>query len=38
MVLGKKVAIFHWEWGQNSALRDVGGINLRESAWFHEHF
>ena len=22
MVLGKKVAIFYWEWGQNSAPRD----------------
>ena len=22
MVLGKKVAIFDWEWGQNSAPRD----------------
>ena len=22
MVLGKKVAVFDWEWGQNSAPRD----------------
>ena len=34
MVLGKKVTIFNWEWGQNSAPRDgqkrpciVGRVN-----------
>ena len=26
MVLGKKVAIFNWEWGRNSAPRD--GLKL----------